>query len=127
MVRAALPARLLLLAPRVNESVMARAESGNSVFCGEHRAAFSDRFHVMNMQGASAAAYEVRESAVSVSNARAEVPPGLCVVRNRHSWSLVKSVPSLADVITNVHLIFTQFGDEVLDDVGAPFLDICAQ
>lgn len=80
VVRAALPARLLTLPPRVNERVMTGTESRNAVFCGEHGAAFGHRLHVMNMQGAFAAAYEMRESAVSVSDARAEVPPGLCVV-----------------------------------------------
>lgn len=27
----------------------------------------------------------------------------------------------------NVHLIFTQFGDEILHNIGAMFLEICAQ
>jgi hypothetical protein len=68
---------------------VAGAERRDPVFTWKHRTALGDRFHVMNMQGAPTAAHKVREGALSVDDARAEVPPGLGVVRgSSHDVSL---------------------------------------
>jgi hypothetical protein len=84
LVRTPLPTGRPLLAPRMNESMMPGTQRCDTVLVREHRPSFGDRFHVMNMQEAFAASYQVRESALSVNDARAECPPGLGVVQGVH-------------------------------------------
>jgi hypothetical protein len=57
MVGATLPAWLPLLPPRMHQRVMAGTQRRDTVLVREHGAAFGHWFHVVNMQGAFAAAY----------------------------------------------------------------------
>lgn len=99
VVRTASASWLLLTSPRMHKPMMSGTEHSQSILRGKHRAAFSDRFDMMDVQRPLAVACKTRESALCVSreDAAAEFPPRLCVVQLGHKQSLPDMLPSRTD------------------------------
>lgn len=91
VVRAALSLWLLLASPCVDEPVMTGAEDDQIVFTWNRFATLSDRNEVVHVERTQALSGDAGEVAASAGReeARAKLPPGLCVVQRGHRYSLL--------------------------------------